>query len=88
MKTKGRRTIIEELDVDIDASTFLGKLYDEWLPIGFDHLGSDGYWYKTDGFDYHKREDLYVKGRKATDEELEFDKAYVIMRKFVKEHDL
>lgn len=88
MKTKGKRTIVDNVDVEIDACEFLGKIYDAWLPVGYSHLGSDGYWYKTDGFDYHKREDLYVKDRKATNEELEFDKAYLIMRNFVKEHDL
>ncbi len=88
MKTEGKRTIIEHLDVDVDAATVLDKIYSESIPIGFDYLGSDGYWYKPDGFNYHNREDLYEKDRQATPEELEFKKAYRIMRDFVKEHNL
>lgn len=88
MKTKGRRTIVEHVDVDVDASAVLGKIYSESIPIGFSYISSDGYWYKEDGFDYHKREDLYTKAREATPEELELQKAYRIMLNFVKEHDL
>ncbi len=88
MKTKGRRTVIENVDVDVDASAVLDTIYAESIPIGFDYLGSDGYWYKPDGFNYHTREDLYKKDRQATPEEIEFQKAYRIMLNFVKEHDL
>lgn len=88
MKTKGRRTIVEQVDVDIDAVAFLEKIYHESIPNGLSYLGSDGYWYKEDGFDYHRREDLYAKAREATPEELEFQKAYRVMLKFVEENKL
>ena len=88
MKTKGRRTIIESLDVEVDAVAVLDTIYAESIPIGFDFLGSDGHWYKPDGFNYHNREDLYEKDRQATPEELEFKKAYRLMRNFVKDHNL
>lgn len=88
MKTEGHRTIIEKVDVDVDAAAFLKKIYSESIPIGFSFIGSDGYWYKQDGFDYHKREDLYEKVREATPDELEFQKSYNILLKFVKDNDL
>lgn len=88
MKTEGRRTIIEKVDVDVDAGSFLGSIYDRSIPIGFSFLGSDGFWYRQDGFDYHKREDLYEKDRQATPDELEFQKAYKIMYQFVKDNGI
>jgi hypothetical protein len=88
MKTKGKRTIEETINVEVDAGSFLRDIYERSIPSGLDHLGSDGYWYKQDGFDYHKREDLYAKARKATSEELEFQKAYHIMYQFAKDNKL
>ena len=88
MKTKGRRTIEESVDVEIDAGSFLYSIYERSIPKGLDHLSSDGYWYKQDGFDYHKREDLYAKDRKATPKEIEFQKAYRLLYQFVKDNNL
>lgn len=88
MKTKGRRVIEERIEVEIDAEDILENIYVKWVPTGLDHVGSDGYWYKKDGFDYHKREDLYAKAREATPEELEFVKSYRLLCRFVKENKL
>jgi hypothetical protein len=88
MKTKGRRTIVENVDVDIDAEGFLSSIYNKSIPKTFNYIGSDGHWYRQNGFDYHKREELYTKERLATPEEIEFQKAYRIMLNFVKDHDL
>lgn len=88
MRTKGRRVIEETINVEVDVGSFLYDIYERSIPSGLDHLGSDGYWYKKDGFDYHKREDLYEKAREATPEELEFQKAYKIMYQFAKENKL
>jgi hypothetical protein len=88
MKTKGRRIIEENFDVEIDTGSVLRSIYDKSIPQGLDYIGSDGYWYKQDGFDYHKREELYSKDRQATQEELEFQKAYKIMYQFAKDNKL
>lgn len=88
MRTKGRRITEETINVDVDVGEILGNIYDKWVPKGLDHVGSDGHWYKKDGFDYHKREDLYARDREATPEELEFVKAYRLLCRFVKENDL
>ena len=88
MKTKGRRTIVENLDVEVDVLSFLEKIYDESIPRGLKYLNDNGYWYKVDGYDYHKNEDLYEKDREATQEEIELKKAYYTLRKFVKENGL
>lgn len=88
MKTKGRRTIEESFDVDVDAREFLRTIYERSIPKGLSYLSSDGYWYREYAFDYHKREELYEKAREATPEEIEFLKAYRMMHEFVKKNNL
>lgn len=87
MKTKGRRTIIEHLDVEVDAAVFLENIYHASIPRGLAYLNDDnGYWYRVDGCDYHRNEDLYEKAREATQEEIELKRAYRALRKFVEEN--
>jgi hypothetical protein len=88
MRAKGKRIVEETIEVEVDAGSFLRDIYERSIPKGLDHLGSDGYWYKQDGFDYHKREDLYEKVRLATQEEMEFQRAYQTLHKFAKENKL
>lgn len=88
MKTKGRRTIVENVDVDVDAESFLSSIYNKSIPKTFDYIGSDGHWYRQDGFDYHKREELYTKERLATPEEIEMRNAFKTFSKFVKDNKL
>ena len=88
MKTKGRQTIVEMVDVDVDASSFLEKIYTTSIPSGLAHLGSDGFWYEVSGHDYHRNDELYDKVRPATEDELEFRKAYLILRKYVQDNKL
>lgn len=88
MRTKGKKTTIEEVDVEVNAAHFLEKIYAASIPTGLEYLSKDGHWYKSDGYDYHKREDLYTKDRQATIGEIELQKAYHTLREFVRENKL
>lgn len=80
MQVNGIRTIQENVSVDVDPETVLTKLYSKSIPVGFDYINpNDRHWYRESGFDYHKREELYTKGRKATDEEMKEREAYYIL---------
>ena len=85
MKVTGTRTVVENLKVDVKLSEIFSEIYDKFVPNGLSHLTVENgkwFWYKEDGFDYHKREDLYKRVREATPEEVEFIKAYSIIKNF------
>lgn len=88
MIIKGKRTTIDHVDVEVNASAFIEQIYVKSIPIGMSYIGSDGHWYVTDGFDYHKREDLYAKSRAATDDELKLRESYLTLRKFIEDHKI
>lgn len=86
VSVKGTRVIREEMSVDVDPSSFLNKLLENWMK-GINpkfEFGSKGMWYVSDGFDYHKREDLYREDRKMTDEEKHIHEAFVCLFELVK----
>jgi len=83
MIVKGKRTEVSHVDVEIDMVQLLKKMHGDSYPAGAEYL-SDGFWYKEDGFDYHKREDLYCKMREATPEEIELHNAFATVIKYVK----
>lgn len=84
MKVQGRRTNVEYLEVEVDLRELLTSIYKRSLPSGLSHIGEDGCWYKVDGHDYHKNEKLYARAREATPDELELEKAYYVLMKFVR----
>ena len=88
MMVDGRKTTIENVTVKIDPVDVLRKIYRDSIPSRVEFIGPDGHWYKSDGFDYHKREDLYVKDRVATKEELAMKAAYDTLVKYVKDNGL
>lgn len=88
MKINSKRTLVDYIDVEIDPRTVLEKIYVHSKPSGLHHLSSDGYWYGISGHDYHKNEELYDKVRLATEEEIEFRKAYLLLRKYVSDNGL
>jgi hypothetical protein len=86
---RGKRTTVDHVDVEIDTDQVLQKIYAHFIPQGMNFINEDdGFWYKVDGHDYHRNEELYEKARQATEEELEFHKANRLIRKFVLEHTL
>lgn len=76
MRVNGKKITTENIQVEINASEVLSNLYKSTIPSELSFIGTDGFWYVSDGYDYHKREDLYEKVRHATTEELELQKAY------------
>lgn len=88
MIVKGRRTVVDQVDVEVNVREVLSKLYDMASPAGLDYIGDDGFWYKQTGFDYHKREELYGKDRAATEQELEMQRAYRTFTNFIREKGL
>lgn len=86
MKARGRKTVVEY--VDVDALQFIDSIFAKSIPYLLDHLSSDGYWYVLDGMDYHKNDEMFSKARKATEEEIELKNAYDEFRKFVKDSKL
>lgn len=77
MQVNGTRTTYETITVDIDPREFLTKIYERSIPSGLDHINTgDGHWYRVDGHDYHKNEELYAKDRAATDLELAEKESY------------
>lgn len=77
MQINGTRTIRETIAVDIDPREFLTKIYERSIPSGLDHINTrDNHWYKVDGRDYHKNEELYAKDRPATELELAEKESY------------
>jgi hypothetical protein len=88
MRIKGKRTVVDHVDVEIDAKEFLMLIYQKSLPRGLSHLSDDGYWYRVCGKDYHRNEELYEKDRPATEQEIELKKAYRILREHLSETKL
>lgn len=93
MIVKGKRTTVDTVVVDVNPREVLAKIYDMSIPNGLDNIGDDGFWYKQvwykqDGFDYHKQEELYEKDRAATEQELEMQRAYRIFTNFIRERGL
>jgi hypothetical protein len=82
VQVNGTRTTHETITVDIDPKEFLTKIYHRSIPLGLDHINmSDKHWYKVDGHDYHKNEELYAKDRPATELELvEKESYHTLMR--------
>lgn len=67
MIVKGRRTVVDYINVEVDAREVLMSIYERSLPSGLSHLSDDGFWYKVCSRDYHKNEELYEKDRAATE---------------------
>jgi hypothetical protein len=84
----GKRVTTDNIEVSIDTREVLNNIYTHSVPQGLAFLSKDGFWYKETGYDYHRRDEIYEQARQATDEELEFLKAYKLLRKYVKENDL
>ena len=83
MNITGRRKTVEDIDVEIDPVDFLRTIYQRSIPAGLEYLSSaDEWWYCADSFNYHNREDLYKRVRPATEDELQFYKAYQLLVKF------
>lgn len=77
MQIDGKRVIHETIIVDIDPKEFLTKIYKRSIPSGLGHINMrDKHWYKVDGHDYHKNEELYKKVRPATELELAEKESY------------
>lgn len=77
MQMNGTRTTRETITVDIDPKEFLTKIYQRSVPPGLHHINTnDNHWYKVDGRDYHKNEELYAKDRPATELELAEKESY------------
>ena len=77
MQMSGKRTTTENVTVDIDPKEFLTKIYNRSVPSGLNYINtSDGHWYRVDGHDYHRNEELYAKDRAATEMELAEKEAY------------
>lgn len=88
MIVKGKRTVVDTVDVEVNAREVISKIYSMSVPRGLEYIGDDGFWYKQTGFDYHKREELYDKDRQATEWELEMQKAYRTFVNFMREQNL
>lgn len=86
MQMNGTRTTRETITIDIDPREFLTKIYQRSIPSGLDHINTrDGHWYRVDGHDYHKNEELYEKDRAATEVELAEKESYhTLMRLLAK----
>lgn len=84
MQVQGKRTFTENVTVDVNPSAVLQKVYEKSIPHPYSYLSLDGFWYKESGFDYHKREELYDKGRPATEEEITLDAAFRLVMDFTK----
>jgi hypothetical protein len=87
MKVKGKRTTVENVDVEVDILNVLGQIYSAWLPKGMDHV-SKGNWYREDGFNYHTRDECYAQDRPVTEEEQKFIDSYRTIIEFVKNKGL
>lgn len=83
MLVKGKRTVVDYINVEIDPRDVIASIYDQERPAGLSHLSEDGYWYKVCGHDYHKNDELYEKDRPATPQELELQKAYRVFAKLL-----
>jgi hypothetical protein len=88
MIVKGKKTYVEHLDVIVDPFDVLTKIEERTVPESLSFLSDDGFWYKKSGFDYHRREDLFEKDRKATDEEILLQKSLRLVKLFVRENKL
>ena len=91
MKVKGLQVIKENIEVNIDPRHVINELVRDYFenkkPSSKSYINEkDGFWYEYDSFDYHKREDIYVKSREATKEELEFMKAVSVIRGWIEKH--
>jgi hypothetical protein len=83
MLINGKKTITENITVDVDPNVFLEKIY-VMLKSSKNinnYIDSDGYWQVYEGMNYHKNEEVYKKGEKASDEDLDLYNAYNLIRK-------
>jgi len=83
MIVKGKKTEVRHFDVEIDVVDILMKMLKNSNPIGAEYL-RDGVWYKEDGFDFHKREELYCEMREATPQEIEIHNAFTTIINYTK----
>lgn len=88
MIVKGTKTVVDYVDVNVDPIEILRKLQMKATPIGLSHIGTDGHWYRIDGYDSHKREDFYEKDRPATEEEIKLDLALDTLISYCKDKKL
>lgn len=82
MKVKHVEKKVTDITVDVPVLDFLEKVYlqaQKNAPANEPYL-KDGYWYVASGFDYHKSDVIYEKGRKAMTWEIELFEAYNLLK--------
>ena len=78
MLVNGLRTTRETVEIEIDPTHVISRLWEEWRRSVDPKIegGSDGMWIQGDDIDYHRREDRYKDLRPMTPEESTIDEAY------------
>lgn len=86
MFVNGIRTTREQIEVDVDPSHVISRMWENWRKSVDPKIegGSDGMWIQSDGFDYHRRDDRYKDLRPMTISESKIDEAFRIVYDFAK----
>ena len=86
MMVNGLRTRRETIEVEVDPTHVISRLWMDWHKSVDPRIEGDrnGMWLQSDGMDYHRREDRYKDLRPMTDEEKVIDEAFRVVYQQVK----
>lgn len=84
MQVNGKKTTVEQVQVEIDPLSVLMEIYQEYgVPDFYDFLGEDGYWYTETSYNHHINDPIYTKSREATPLEIEERAAYLTLARML-----